>query len=88
MYDFVLGQNYPNPFNPSTKIKFSVRSFSQVKVEVFNQTGELISTLFDGHLKGGEYEVNFNAHNFASGIYYYRMTAGNFISTRKMILLK
>jgi hypothetical protein len=88
LYDFALGQNYPNPFNPATKIKFSVRSFSPVKVEVFNQTGELVSTLFDGHLKGGEYEVNFNAQDFASGIYYYRMSANNFISTRKMILLK
>lgn len=87
-YNYSIEQNYPNPFNPTTKIKFSVRSFSPIKLEVFNQTGELVTTLFNGHLKGGEYEVNFDAANYASGIYYYRMTSDNFISTRKMILLK
>lgn len=88
LHTFALGQNYPNPFNPSTKIKFSVGNFSPVKVEVFHQTGELVSTLFNGYLNGGEYELNFNAHNLASGIYYYRMISNDFVSTKKMILLR
>lgn len=88
LHTFALEQNYPNPFNPSTKIKFSVGNFSPVKVEVFHQTGELVYTLFNGYLNGGEYELNFNAQNLASGIYYYRMTSNNFVSTKKMILLR
>ncbi len=86
--DYSLEQNYPNPFNPSTTIKFSIPMFSQVKVEVFAQTGEIVRTLFDGHLKSGEYEVNLNANDLASGIYFYRMTSNEFTSTKKMLLVK
>lgn len=88
IYDYSLGQNYPNPFNPSTTIKFSVAEFSPVSIEIFSQTGELVRTLFKGHLKSGEYTLNFNAAELASGLYLYRMTAKDFISTKKMILLK
>ncbi|MCZ7604457.1 MAG: T9SS type A sorting domain-containing protein [Melioribacteraceae bacterium] len=88
VYKFELYQNYPNPFNPTTVINFSVKYLSAVKLEVFNQNGELVKKLFDGHLAAGEYDINFNASDFASGVYYYRMVANNFISTKKMLLIK
>lgn len=88
LYNYELHQNYPNPFNPTTTINFSVKYLSSVKVEVFNQNGELVKKLFDGYLSAGNYDVNFDATNLASGIYYYRMLTNDFISTRKMVLIK
>ena len=87
-YSYNLSQNFPNPFNPSTKINFSLGSFSDVKIVIFNQNGELVKTLFDGNLAQGEYNLNYNAENLASGIYYYRMTTNKYTSTKKMLLLK
>lgn len=85
---FALEQNYPNPFNPSTKINYSVPQTSDVKIEVYDIMGRLVSTLVNETKTTGTYTVNFNASNFASGMYIYRITAGSFVSTKKMMLIK
>ena len=94
--DFVLYQNYPNPFNPSTKIKYTVSSViastaqqSQlVTLKVYDALGNEIATLVNEEKSSGEYEVTFEAGEFTSGIYYYRIEAGNYSETKKMLLLK
>jgi photosystem II stability/assembly factor-like uncharacterized protein len=85
---FELSQNYPNPFNPTTSIKFSLAKESKVSLKVFNNLGEEVAELVNGNKSAGIYRINFNASNLASGIYYYRLEAGDFVQTRKMILLK
>jgi len=85
---FVLKQNYPNPFNPSTKIKYSVPQTSQVQIKVFDVLGNEIETLISEEKPTGSYEVQFNASELSSGIYFYKLQAGNFIETKKMLLLK
>jgi hypothetical protein len=86
--DFRLEQNYPNPFNPSTTIKFSIPEQSFVKLEVFNTLGEKIATLVSEELKAGNYKYDWNAENFSSGVYYYKLIANDFSQTKKLILLK
>ena len=86
--EFALHQNYPNPFNPSTKITYSVPKSSQVTLKIFNTLGEEIETLVNEEKPVGTYEVNWNAANLPSGVYFYRLQAGGFVQTRKMILLK
>ncbi|HSD62324.1 MAG TPA: M1 family aminopeptidase [Ignavibacteriaceae bacterium] len=83
-----LAQNYPNPFNPSTTIEYSIPNGGIVKIMIFNILGEEIRTLENGYKEAGVYKINFNASDLPSGIYYYRIESGNFISVRKMILLK
>jgi len=88
---FELGQNYPNPFNPTTKISFAVPQSSngmQVTLKVYNIIGQEISTLVNKRLSSGMYEVNFNGENLSSGTYIYTIKAGNFYSSRKMMLIK
>jgi len=85
---FELSQNYPNPFNPSTKIKFSLPSASNVQLTVYNTLGELIMTLAEGDYEAGSYNIEFSASGLASGIYLYRIEAGNFAETKKMIVMK
>jgi len=85
---FELKQNYPNPFNPSTNIKFSVPASSFVEVKVFDITGKQIETLVNGMLNAGEYQLNWDAANNPSGIYFYKLVAQGFTETRKMILVK
>ena len=85
---YVLEQNYPNPFNPSTKIKFSISKESNVNLSIYNVLGELISSLVNEQMKPGYYEYDFNASNLATGVYLYRIKAGNFVETKKMILMK
>ena len=87
-YSFVLSQNYPNPFNPTTKIEYNIPEFSRVKLIVFNLIGEEVQTLVDGEKASGFYEVEFNAANLPSGIYFYRLVAANYVETRKMVLMK
>ncbi|MCZ6702270.1 MAG: T9SS type A sorting domain-containing protein [Ignavibacteria bacterium] len=86
--DYVLEQNYPNPFNPSTTIKFGLPEKSNVVITVYNSLGAEVSTLVNEVREAGSYEINFNANNFSSGIYYYKIASGNFVETKKMILLK
>jgi uncharacterized delta-60 repeat protein len=85
---YELCQNYPNPFNPSTTIKYSIPSESKVKISVYDLLGKEISNLVDEILKAGEYEVIFDASAYASGIYFYKLDAGNTKEIRKMILIK
>ncbi len=85
---FELYQNYPNPFNPSTKIAFALPKDAKVKLEVFNALGERVSVLVDGYMRAGVHTVDFNASGLASGVYFYRLTADEFVATKKMVLLK
>lgn len=85
---FTLNQNYPNPFNPSTKIRFSIPSYDYVNLQVYDMLGRAVQTLINSNLMPGEYEVEFDASNIASGIYYYRLQAGNNTEIRKLTLVK
>jgi hypothetical protein len=86
--EFTLDQNFPNPFNPNTLIKFSIPNSSQVSLKIFNTLGQEMETLVNEEKQVGTYEVNWNASNLQSGVYFYRLQAGSFVQTRKMILLK
>ena len=83
-----LSQNYPNPFNPNTKIKYSVPQSSQVVIKIFDILGNEIETLVNEEKQTGTYEITWFATNLPSGIYFYQLRVGNFIKTKKMILLK
>jgi len=85
---YSISQNYPNPFNPSTKIQFTLPSGSNVKITIYNILGQQIEVLLDGFRNAGTYEVTWNASNLSSGIYFYRIETGKFVSTKKMTLLK
>jgi len=86
--EFNLLQNYPNPFNPTTTISFSLANDGFVNLTVFNITGEKVASLVNREYQTGNYTVEFNANDLPSGIYLYRLSAGNFVSTKKMILMK
>jgi hypothetical protein len=86
--DFVLFQNYPNPFNPSTTIRFNLPEASVVKLTIFNILGQKIRTLVNELRESGVNSINFDASDLNSGIYIYKIEAGNFVQTRKMTLLK
>ena len=83
-----LYDNYPNPFNPSTNIRFSISVQLFTTLKVYDVLGNEVATLVNEEKPAGSFEVNFNASMLASGIYYYRLTAGNFAETKRMILLK
>lgn len=87
---FSLSQNYPNPFNPSTKIRFEIpaKTNSITRITVYDVLGKVISTLINENLKPGIYETEFIASGLSSGIYFYKMSSGNFSSTKKLIVLK
>ncbi|MCX6174180.1 MAG: T9SS type A sorting domain-containing protein [Ignavibacteriales bacterium] len=85
---FVLEQNYPNPFNPTTKIKYSISTSSQVSVKVYDLLGREIEELVNEYKIAGNYEVQFNASSFPSGVYLYKLQSGSFIQTKKMLFLK
>ncbi|HZW38476.1 MAG TPA: T9SS type A sorting domain-containing protein [Ignavibacteriaceae bacterium] len=83
-----LSQNYPNPFNPSTAIKFQIPKASQVKLEVYDVLGNLIQTIVDEYKSAGNYQTELNLSNLSSGVYLYKLQAGDFSSTKKMMLVK
>ena len=86
---FELKQNYPNPFNPSTVINFSVpEENTHVSLKIFNSLGAEIGTLINQVVPAGYHQVNFNATGLSSGIYFYTLTAGNFVDTKKMVVIK
>jgi len=85
---YSLEQNYPNPFNPSTKIRYSVPQSSNVVIKVFDVLGNEIETLVNEEKSIGTYELTWYATNLPSGVYFYQLNAGEFINTKKMILLK
>ncbi len=86
--EYSLEQNYPNPFNPSTTIKFSIAKDGFVKLVIYNMLGEEVTALVNGVQKAGRYEVTFDGSKLASGVYVYRLEAPNFISSKKLILLR
>ena len=85
---FELYQNYPNPFNPSTTISFAVPKSGNVTLKIYNTLGEEVVTLADGYMEAGIQTVNFNAKDLSSGLYIYRLTAGETTLTKKMLFLK
>jgi hypothetical protein len=85
---YELSQNYPNPFNPSTSIEFSVPEESFVELKVFDILGNEVVTLASDNYSVGTYKILFKADDLPSGIYIARLSAGNFIQTKKMLLLK
>jgi plastocyanin len=85
---FELKQNYPNPFNPATTINFSIPGNSFVSLNIYDTKGSLVANLVNENMNAGEYKFDFNAVNLASGIYLYRISAGQFTETKRMILLK
>lgn len=85
---FSLNQNYPNPFNPVTNIEFSIPGSSIVKLAVYDMTGRELEVLVSRDLSAGRYKAEWNAANYSSGVYFYKLSAGSFDQTKKMILVK
>ncbi len=85
---FGLCQNYPNPFNPNTNINYTIPNSNFVSITVYDVLGNKIETLVNEYKSAGSYQTRFNGENFSSGIYFYRLQAGNYIETKKMILLQ
>ncbi len=85
---FELQQNYPNPFNPSATITFSIPQRSSVTLSVYNLLGQLVATLVDGERQPGSYSVLWDAGSLPSGMYFYRIEAGRYVETKKMVLLR
>jgi hypothetical protein len=85
---YELSQNYPNPFNPTTTINFNLAKASNVKLTVYNVLGQKVMTLVDSRMSAGQQTVKFDASKLTSGVYFYRLDAGNFSSVKKMLLVK
>ena len=86
--EYELKQNYPNPFNPSTMINYQLQIKNDVELSVYDLLGKKVATLVNQRQQAGYYQVEWDATGFASGVYYYRLEAGNFMQIRKMIYLK
>jgi hypothetical protein len=86
--NYALYQNYPNPFNPATTIKYALPVDSRVKINVYNSLGQLVETVVDKEMESGYHEVNFNASRLSSGVYLYQLQAGEYVSVKKMMLMK
>jgi len=87
-HSIYLEQNYPNPFNPRTTIVFGIRSYSYVKLEVYDLLGKKIETLQNEYLQSGDHSIIWNADKYSSGIYFYRLSTSNYSITKKLVLLK
>jgi len=85
---YALDQNFPNPFNPSTTIFYQIPTNSRVTLHVYNVLGQRVTTLVDEERSAGFHEATFDASRLASGVYFYRITAGKFVSIKKMLLMK
>jgi Lamin Tail Domain/Secretion system C-terminal sorting domain len=86
--EFEVAQNFPNPFNPTTSISFSLPEKANVEVVIYSMLGEIVHTLVNSEMEAGKYRYDFNASNLSSGTYIYRVSTGNNVEVRKMILLK
>jgi len=86
--EFALHQNYPNPFNPITEISFCLPNAVDVKLEIFNIMGQKVATVADRRFEAGNHTIEWNGSQVASGVYLYRLRAGDYVESRKMILLK
>lgn len=85
---FSLHQNYPNPFNPSTTITFDLPKNENVTINVYDVSGKMVASVFNENVKAGSYDVNFDASKLSSGVYFYKIVAGSFVDTKKMMLVK
>ena len=83
-----LISNYPNPFNPITSIKYQLSTESEVRLNIYDMNGREVATLINDNISAGYHEVSWDASEFSSGIYFYRLTAGDFVDTKKMIFMK
>lgn len=83
-----LEQNYPNPFNPLTTVKYSVTGQLKVVLKIFDALGSEVTTLVNEEKPAGTYELTWNTANLSSGVYFYQLKAGNFVQTKKMLLMK
>jgi hypothetical protein len=86
--DYKLEQNYPNPFNPTTKIMYKLPKEGMVSLKIYDMLGREVKTLVNEHKNAGSYNIEFNANHLTSGIYFYRLTSGNFTQVKKLILIK
>ncbi|MFI5144080.1 MAG: T9SS type A sorting domain-containing protein [Ignavibacteria bacterium] len=86
--DFWLGNNYPNPFNPATKISFGIPKTSNTKLKIYDITGREVSELINKDLEVGNYTIIWDARDFANGVYFYKLESGDFVQTKKMVLIK
>ncbi|MBU0692742.1 T9SS type A sorting domain-containing protein, partial [bacterium] len=86
--EYALHQNYPNPFNPETNISFDLAEAGAIKLTVFNPLGQTVATLVNGTMASGRHTIAFDGTNLTSGLYYYRLEAGDFSAIRKMVLMK
>jgi hypothetical protein len=86
--EYALEQNYPNPFNPATQIKFSIPEAGFVKMEVYNLVGEKVATLINKEMNSGYHTIDFNAEDISSGVYVYTLSVNDFVTSKKMILMK
>ena len=86
--DYSLGQNYPNPFNPTTIISYQIPNDGQVTLKVYDVLGREVKTLVNQYQQVGSYNVTLDGTGLASGVYFYRFTSGNYVSTKKMLLMK
>jgi len=87
-YEFSFGQNYPNPFNPSTTINYTLTNSSNASLKIYDVFGREVATLFEEYKSAGNYKIEFNAGDIASGVYFYVLSAGEFRDVKKLILLK
>ncbi|MBK7230426.1 MAG: T9SS type A sorting domain-containing protein [Ignavibacteriales bacterium] len=86
--EFKLNQNYPNPFNPSTKISWQSPVSGHQTLKIYDVLGNEVATLVNEFRNAGSYEIEFNASKLSSGIYFYRLSAGSYVQTKKMLLIK
>ena len=85
---FVLYQNEPNPFGSETKIRFYLEQPAPVTLSVYDLTGKKVATVLNGQKQAGPHQVNFSAKDLATGVYFYRLQSGEYMSTRKLVVVK
>ena len=86
--EYSLSQNYPNPFNPNTTINFALKNPGRTTLKLYDLMGRQVATLFDQEMNAGFHSIAFNDRTLASGMYFYRIVSGDFVATRKMLLMK